>query len=77
MTDLDKTIAGAAAINGALADEIMRLKARIAELEEKLNKLALMAETSNHWTDEHRLMPAAGVADIIYEAIEALKGEQT
>jgi len=57
--------------------ETISLKARIAELEEKLNKLALMAETSNHWTDEHRLMPAAGVADIIYEAIEALKGEQT
>ncbi len=55
----------------------MIVNGRIAELEEKLNKLALMAETSNHWTDEHRLMPAAGVADIIYEAIEALKGEQT
>ena len=57
--------------------ETISLKARIAELEEKLDKLALMAETANHGTDEHRLMPAAGVADIVYEAIEALSGEQT
>ena len=60
-----------------LVDANQNQAARIAELEEKLDKLALMAETANHGTDEHRLMPAAGVADIVYEAIEALSGEQT
>ena len=40
---------------------------------ERLKRLALTAETSNIWTDEHRLMPATGVADIIYDAIELLE----
>lgn len=40
---------------------------------ERLKRLALVAETSNIWTDEHRLMPAAGVADTIYDAIELLE----
>ena len=43
------------------------------DLNEQLGKLALMAETANHWTDEHRLMPAAGVADIVYDAIQRIE----
>lgn len=45
----------------------------IDDLNEQLGKLALMAETANHWTDEHRLMPAAGVADIVYDAIQRIE----
>jgi hypothetical protein len=44
-----------------------------ASLPERLERLALMAETANYWTDEHRLMPAAGVADILYEALDEIK----
>jgi hypothetical protein len=43
-----------------------------ASLPERLERLALMAETANYWTDEHRLMPAEGVADILYEALDEI-----
>jgi len=42
-------------------------------LPERLEKVALMAETSDHWTDTERLMPAAGVADVLYEALDEIK----
>jgi hypothetical protein len=38
----------------------------------KLERLADMAEKSDSWTDEERLMPAAGVADLLYEAAEII-----
>jgi len=44
-----------------------------ASLPERLKHVAHMAETADYWTDEHRLMPAAGVADIIYEALDEIK----
>jgi hypothetical protein len=43
-----------------------------ASLPERLERLALMAETANYWTDAHRLMPAEGVADILYEALDEI-----
>jgi len=44
-----------------------------ASLPERLEKVALMAEISDHWTDTKRLMPAAGVADILYEALDEIQ----
>jgi TPR repeat protein len=44
-----------------------------ASLPERLERLALMAETANYWTDEHRLMPATGVADILYDALDEIE----
>ena len=38
----------------------------------RLEKLAQVAENANSWTDTKRLMPAAGVADIIYEAMDTI-----
>jgi len=35
----------------------------------RLERLALMAETANHHIDNMRVMPAAGAADLIYEAM--------
>lgn len=36
---------------------------------ETLERVALMANTSNHWRDDMRLMPADGVADVVYDAV--------
>lgn len=49
------------------------LEAEHASLPERLERVALTAETADYWTDEHRLMPAAGVADILYEALDEIK----
>lgn len=49
------------------------LEAEHASLPERLEGVALMAETANYWTDEHRLMPASGVADILFEALDEIK----
>ena len=49
------------------------LEAEHASLPERLERVALLAENANYWTDEHRLMPAAGVADILYEALDEIK----
>lgn len=38
----------------------------------RLETLAKLAETANHWTGEMRLMPAAGVADILYDALDEI-----
>ena len=44
----------------------------------QLDALATYAERANHWTDDKRLMDAAGVADTVFGAIhriEELKAE--
>lgn len=43
------------------------------DLIKQLEKLANIAETSDRWADDERLMPAAGVADILYDVIEVLE----
>ena len=40
-----------------------------ASLPERLERVALRAEIANHHIDDMRVMPAAGVADILYEAL--------
>lgn len=51
-------------------------RAELASLEEslpqRLEALANVAETADYWTDEHRLMPAEGVADLIYEVLDEI-----
>ena len=44
-----------------------------ASLPERLEHVALMAEIANHHIDDMRVMPAAGVADILYEALDEIK----
>ena len=44
-----------------------------ASLPERLERLALMAEIANHHIGDMRVMPAAGVADILYEALDEIK----
>lgn len=44
-----------------------------ASLSERLERLALMAEISNHHIGDMRVMPAAGVADILYEALDEIR----
>lgn len=38
----------------------------------KLERLALMAEIANHHIQDMRVMPAAGVADVIREAMDEI-----
>lgn len=44
-----------------------------ASLPERLERVALMAAIADHHIDDMRVMPAAGVADIIYEALDEIK----
>jgi len=44
-----------------------------ASLPKRLERLALMAEIANHHIDDMRVMPAAGVADILYEALDEIR----
>ena len=44
-----------------------------ASLPERLERVALMAEIANHHIDDMRVMPAAGVADILYEALAEIR----
>ena len=44
-----------------------------ASLPERLERVALTAAISNHHIDDMRVMPAAGVADILYEALDEIK----
>ena len=44
-----------------------------ASLPERLERVALMAEIANRHIDDMRVMPAAGVADILYEALAEIK----
>jgi hypothetical protein len=38
----------------------------------KLERLALMAEIANHHIQDMRVMPAAGVCDLIHEAMDEI-----
>jgi hypothetical protein len=49
------------------------LEALDASLPERLERVALTAEIANHYVDDMRVMPAAGVADILYEALDEIK----
>jgi hypothetical protein len=49
------------------------LEALDASLPERLERVALTAEIANHYIDDMRVMPAAGVADIIFEALAEIK----
>jgi hypothetical protein len=42
------------------------------DLVKRLEAVARLAEAADFWTDDERLMPAAGVADVIYEAMDRL-----
>jgi hypothetical protein len=44
-----------------------------SSLPERLERLALTAEIANHHIDDMRVMPAAGVADLIYEALDEIR----
>lgn len=44
-----------------------------ASLPERLERLALMAEIANHHIGDMRVMPAAGAADILYEALDEIR----
>ena len=44
-----------------------------SSLPERLERLALMAEIANHHIGDTRVMPAAGVADILYEALDEIR----
>ena len=48
-------------------------RAREADLLGRLERVALMAEIANHYVDDMRVMPAAGVADVLYEALHEIK----
>ena len=50
----------------------VELAALDASLPERLERLALMAEIANHHIGDMRVMPAAGVADILYEALDEI-----
>ena len=47
-----------------------------ASLPERLERVALMAEIANHHIDDMRVMPAAGVADILYEALFEIRAHR-
>jgi UDP-galactopyranose mutase len=49
------------------------LEALDASLPERLERVVLMAEISNYYIDDMRVMPAVGVADILYEALDEIK----
>jgi hypothetical protein len=49
------------------------LEAEHASLPERLERLALRAETSKTYVQESRMMRAEGVADILYEALDEIK----
>jgi hypothetical protein len=44
-----------------------------SSLPERLERLALMAKIANHHIGDMRVMPAAGVADLIYEALDEIR----
>ena len=49
------------------------MQAPMTDLNARLQRIALCAEVANHWTDDMRLMPASGVADTIYEAMDRIE----
>lgn len=44
-----------------------------ADIVLQLDALATYAERANHWTDDKRLMDAAGVADTVFGAIHRIE----
>ena len=50
------------------------MEALDASLPERLERAAQMADRSHIWTDTERLMPAMGVADLIWEAHSEILG---
>jgi hypothetical protein len=50
------------------------MEALDASLPRRLERAAQMAERSDIWTDTERLMPATGVADLIWEAHSEVLG---
>lgn len=50
------------------------MEALDASLPERLERAAHMAERSDIWTDTERLMPATGIADLIWEAHSEILG---
>jgi hypothetical protein len=50
------------------------MEALDASLPERLERAAQMAERSDMWTHTERLMPATGVADLIWEAHSEILG---
>ena len=50
------------------------MEALDASLPRRLERAAQMAERSDMWTDTERLMPATGVADLIWEAHSEILG---
>jgi hypothetical protein len=50
------------------------MEALDASLPRRLERAAQMAERSDIWTDTERLMPATGVADLIWEAHSEILG---
>lgn len=45
----------------------------MTDITSKLERIALVAEVANHYVDDMRVMPAAGVADTIREAMAQLE----
>jgi hypothetical protein len=67
---------GCAAMTKHRIDWKVELAALHSSLPERLERLALTAKIASHWTGEStgmRLMPAAGVADLIYEALDEIQ----
>ena len=64
---------GCAAMTKHHIDWKVELATLHSSLPERLERLALTAKIANHWTGDMRLMPAAGVADLIYEALDEIK----
>jgi hypothetical protein len=52
----------------------VKMEALDASLPRRLERAAQMAERSDIWTDTERLMPATGVADLIWEAHSEILG---
>jgi hypothetical protein len=50
----------------------------MTDLNAVLLRLAEIAESADYWTEDGktRLMPAAGVADVVYDALEALEARE-
>jgi hypothetical protein len=63
---------GCAAMTKHPIDWKAEMAALDASLPKRLERVALMAEIANHHIGDMRVMPAAGVADLIYEALDEI-----
>jgi hypothetical protein len=64
---------GCAAMTKHPIDWKVELATLHSSLPKRLERLALTAEIANHHIGDMRLMPAAGVADLIYEALDEIR----